>query len=141
MTTPEPRSGLLADPSRCRKFTDDVAIHWFPSTQPGTTCHCGEMTQPEPPAEDQSQAEDAFCDRCAGLIGDDCNCPPPVTPEERLARLTAYVNAAGWDYGCFDESIGIDSALGYGNNTVRHYLHLADLAWAVDQLATRKDQP
>lgn len=35
---------LLGDPSKCRRFTDDVAIHWYP-TPTAATCWCGELKQ------------------------------------------------------------------------------------------------
>lgn len=48
MTTP--LDAIFGDPSKgCRRFTDVIAMHWYPpEAQPGDSCYCGEITM-EPP--------------------------------------------------------------------------------------------
>lgn len=35
----------IAAPAACRRFTVDLAVHWYPQgATPGTPCFCGETT-------------------------------------------------------------------------------------------------
>lgn len=46
-----PIEAMLGDPTQCRKFTEDVAVHWFPKgAQRGDRCLCGETTKGRPDA-------------------------------------------------------------------------------------------
>ena len=56
--------GVLSDPSRCRRFTPDVAVHWFPpGSVAGDACYCGETRQ-----------RDDSCPVCGAPDDTDCDC-------------------------------------------------------------------
>lgn len=59
MSTPmETLLGGRGQPTACKRFSADVAIHWYPpNAKVGTPCLCGEMSMSDPDEEDGALSE------------------------------------------------------------------------------------